>query len=290
MKAIFQGVLVMLFVTTASPPQTPKFEVASIKRCENTSGTGGSRGGGGGGNMTVQTNRIRMECTTVKQVIQWAYYRYPDGKAPAAKVSQKLLNQVIEGSPAWLNSDRYTIEARAEGPQTKEMMWGPMTQALLEDRFKLRLHREARDIPVYALVIAKGGPKLQPAKEKCIPIGQFRPNPNGPGPEDPFPCGAYTLKNGGVETYGSDLQGLAEQFSVHLDRDVVDRTGLTGVFDIHLDLAPSDILMVPPDPNVPNNPLAGIKNALPKLGLALESAKAPETHLVIDHVERPSEN
>jgi uncharacterized protein (TIGR03435 family) len=77
---------------------------------------------------------------------------------------------------------------------------------------------------------------------------------------------------------------------VHLDRDVVDRTNLTGVFDIHLDLAPSDILMVPPDPNVPNNPLAGIKNALPKLGLDLESAKTPETHLVIDHIERPSEN
>jgi len=294
MRSIYQALLVTLFVTTASGLQTPrlKFEVASIKRCDTAPGAGGARGGaGGGGNTAVQTDRVRMECITVKEVIQWAYYRYPEGKPLTVNISQKLLNQPIEGSPDWLGSDRYTIEVKAESPQTREMIRGPMMQALLGDRFKLRIRRETRDIPVYALVIAKGGPKLQPAKEKCISPDQFRPNPNGFSPDDPFPCGAYTLKNGGVETYGSDLQGLARQFSVHLDRDVVDRTGLTGVFDIHLDLAPGDILMgFPPDPNTPANPLAGIKNALPKLGLALESAKAQETYLVIDHVERPAEN
>jgi uncharacterized protein (TIGR03435 family) len=289
--AVFLTAIPLALLAQLPQPERPKFEVASIKQCDAAPNVGGLRGGGGGGNTTVETNRIRMNCITVREVIQWAYLRFPDGKPLQVAPSQWLLNQPFEGSPAWLTSDRYTIEAKSESPQTREMMRGPMMQALLEDRFKLKIRRETRDIPVYAVVVAKGGHKLQPAKEKCISPEEFRPNPNGFSPGDAFPCGAYTLKNGGVETYGSDLAGLARQFSVRLDREVVDRTGLTGVFDIHLDLAPSDILMgFTPDPNTPNNPLAGIKNALPRLGLALEDAKVPAIQLVIDRIERPSEN
>src|SRR6185295_13539405 len=97
----YLGMLVTLFVATASPLQHPKFEVASIKRCDTAPGAGGPRGGGGGGgtgSMTVQRDRTRLECVTVKEVIHWAFYRYPDGQPLTVKVSQKLLNQAIEGS------------------------------------------------------------------------------------------------------------------------------------------------------------------------------------------------
>ncbi len=75
----------------------------------------------------------------------------------------------IEGGPAWLSSDKYTIEAEADGDQTVPMMYGPMTQVLLEERFQLKIHRETREGPVYELTVAKGGARVQPVRQgPCI--------------------------------------------------------------------------------------------------------------------------
>jgi uncharacterized protein (TIGR03435 family) len=89
----------------------------------------------------------------------------------------------ISGGPEWINSDRYTIDAKPEDPQTLEMMNGPMLQALLEERFRLKVHREVREVPVYSLTEAKTGLKLKPFKEgSCTPVDLFRAsNSRAPG-------------------------------------------------------------------------------------------------------------
>jgi uncharacterized protein (TIGR03435 family) len=148
-------------------------------------------------------------------------------------VSDRLRRQEIKGSPGWVNDDRYAIEAKAEGPQSVEMMRGPLMKALLEDRFKLKLHREAREIPVYELTVGKGGAKLHVAWDGgCFVTGQGRPEPSEleSGKLPPI-CGGFS----GDDLNGSTMANLCRQFSVLTDRDVIDKTGTAGVFDMHLE-------------------------------------------------------
>ena len=89
-----------------------------------------------------------------------------------------------------MKSETFTVEAKAESPQTMEMMRGPMLQTLLEDRFKLKVHRVTKQVPIYALVVARGGPKLDATKrDRCTLI------PNGPPapltPDQPPFCGLF---------------------------------------------------------------------------------------------------
>ena len=242
--------VVLSFVTgllaPPSPAQsatTPKFEVASIRTCkaEDIAPAAGTKGGrAGAGRVSGSPGRLSVECRTVASLIRDAYLSYPSGEAwpkpvgsltPVAPVSDRLRGQEVKGSPAWVNADRYTIEAKAEGPQSLEMMRGPMMQALLEDRFKLKLHREIREIPVYELTVDKGGPKLKVTQGgSCIIMDRDHPPP---GPDQPFPriCGGFF----GDDLNGSTMVNLCRQFSVMMDRDVIDKTGITGVFDIHLE-------------------------------------------------------
>ncbi len=165
-----------------------------------------------------------------------------------------------------------------------------MLQALLEDRFKLRVHRETREVSVYALTVAKGGPKLQPFKEdSCIPYDSMRP----PAQDQKVPkfCGAvFTVPraqgtNRAVEGLGSSLDEFSKMLGGFLDRPVISKTRISGVFDFHLEYATDD------GPGAA--PLDGpsIFTAIQEqLGLKLEPTKGPDEFLVIDHVERPSAN
>ena len=293
----------------AQSATTPRFEVASIKPCKavDVAPVAGVKSGrGGAGRVTGSPGRLNAECQTVANLIREAYLSYPKGETwsqpvgsltPVAPVSDRLRHQEIKGSPAWVNSDRYTIEAKAEGPQSLEMMRGPMMQALLEDRFKLKLHRENREIPVYELTVDKGGPKLKTTQDgSCIVIGPDHPPP---GPGEPFPrlCGGFV----GDDLNGSTMANLCRQFSVLTDRDVIDKAGITGVFDFHLESlwensAPADGAAgsnSPPGPPIRPDPadvFVAARTALKKLGLKLEPAKGSGEFLVVDRVEKPSEN
>jgi uncharacterized protein (TIGR03435 family) len=168
-----------------------------------------------------------------------------------------------------------------------------MLQALLEERFKLKLRHDTRDIPVYAMVVAKGGPKLQPTKG-CTALDFSNGPPPPPAPGEHV-CGPFgPSKDGGIATYGQTLAGLCMQFSVALDRDVVDRTGIAGQFDMNLEMSMDDLF--PPDRRddaaapVPSDPLSAFTTAVQKLGLRIEPAKAPAGFIVVEHIERPSEN
>ena len=178
-----------------------------------------------------------------------------------------------------MEKERYTINAKPASAQSFVMMHGPMMQALLEDRFKLKIHRETREVPVYLLTIAKGGAKLHAAKKEN----------QAPSPEGTF------------DMYGATMGDLCTQLALRLDRDVIDRTGIAGIFDIHLEASRGDLALravaggpagdpsTPPLGTDPTGP--SIFAALQQqLGLRLESAKGPVDVLVIDRIERPAAN
>jgi uncharacterized protein (TIGR03435 family) len=274
---------------SAAPP-TAKFEVASIKPCKDSSMDGGRKGGRGGSG-GPSPGRLALPCRSTIDLIRTAYVQFANGKRNLG--GRHIL---IEGGPSWINSERFQIDATAEGAPGQEVIRGPMLQALLEDRFKLKIRRETREVPVYALTVAKGGPKnLQAAKEGgCIPVDfDHPPPPPEPGKPTPWFCGLFGRRPDGVEIHSTTMSNLSEQFSALLDRDVVNKTGIEGLFDIHIELSPEDLSPAPSDPAVPGNPddeSGLIFAAVRKLGLKLESGKGPGQFLVIDHVDRPTEN
>lgn len=206
----------------------------------------------------------------------------------------------ISGGPGWINSDRYDITAKSERStasetapsdprkmtdeqmKTTQEQMRQKLQALLADRFQLALHHETKEQPVYALVVGKSGSKLQEAKEAE---------------------GSRSLRMGRGQLTGTaaPLQMLASALSNQLGRPVIDRTGLTGKFDFKLEWTPDPgqsggtfggtpppgvDAPPPPDPNGPSVFTA----VQEQLGLRLESQKGPVDVLVIDRVEKPSEN
>jgi len=195
-----------------------------------------------------------------------------------------------------------------------EQVMGPMLQSLLEGRCKLRVHRETKELPVYKLTIAKSGLRMRRTNDKsCTPFDRNNiPSEQGPGPS--HYCGV--VKNGlnawlnhpwdGVRISMTGIPGSAEAaglttlLSSRLDRLVIDKTGLTGLFDLHLEWNSQATFEVlaregPRDPNK-LSPSADHRSpsifaaVQEQLGLRLESDRGPVEILVIDHVEKPSEN
>jgi uncharacterized protein (TIGR03435 family) len=259
----------------------PRFEVASIK--PNTSpsvGTGRFRPPVGG--------RLTTENMVLAFLIQMAYDFKP---------------YQVEGGPTWIKSARYDIVAKAEGNASENQM-KLMMQSLLEDRFKLKVHRETRQFPVYELTVAKGGLKHQKAEaDTCVAFDPSRPPPPPPPGQAPFiPCGRVIFMIGGsfVRINGAKVSTaeLAERLAFLLGRNVIDRTGFTGTLEVHLQAAMDDSLAGVPLFTPGGGPTPAADSADPtiftalteQLGLKLESTKGPVDVLVIDHVERPTEN
>src|ERR1700677_4019842 len=141
LRKLVGGALAIVMGLAQSQTKTtlqPKFEVASVKR-SNGCQDGGGRGGDGGGGGSWSPGRLSLECRSLMNLVQIAYVEFADGKrrSPDRGVP-------IEGGPSWINSDRYDIDAKADDAPGREMMSGPMMQALLEDRFKLKMRREIR--------------------------------------------------------------------------------------------------------------------------------------------------
>ncbi len=281
----------------ASPSPTaaiPKWEVVSIKLCAPGTLPSGAAASAG---------RLTQSCMSVMALINQSYVMYSDGNLhmPGPRLVP------IERGPEWIKSDSYRIEAKAEGTPRQEMMQGPMLQALLEDRFKLKIRSEFRQVPVYALTVAKGGPKLQAAQEgSCRPLKLLTsPTPAVPG-QQLLPCKMGIFTKGAYSALGVTMAEFGVALSSRLDRDVIDRTGIQGVFDIRVPLPGFDETLglsapAPPPgarvgPSVPANPpdslgfLPAAETVAQKLGLKLDSADGPGRFLVIDHVERPSDN
>jgi uncharacterized protein (TIGR03435 family) len=196
-----------------------------------------------------------------------------------------LTPQAISGGPAWIESDRYDILAGTPGevrPNLDEQM--SMLRNLLAERFKLTFHREQKELSLYALVVAKGGSKL---KEST-------------GPPDALPetvSVVYPESGGGVRIVLPVRNATMAQFAsimnrAILDRPVVDQTGLSGRYDFDLEWTPDETQFGGNVPTgTPEHPKPDLFAALQQqLGLRLEATKGPIEALVIDRVERPSEN
>ena len=208
--------------------------------------------------------------------------------------------------PKWVATDSFTIHARQASNPTKDQM-RLMMQSLLADRFKLTVHFETQKVPALALTLAKPGktgPSLRPHAEgpSCdVPVPSSARGPSASNSEVfPLECNVYGLsgradhtllagsRNTTMELIAASLSSLPDG----LERPVVDRTGLTGKYDFTIEWTPES-----------NGSAASAAGVLPapqgttfleavkeQLGLKLESTKAPLKVLVIDHVERPSEN
>jgi uncharacterized protein (TIGR03435 family) len=238
---------------TAAPPQ---FEVATVKPSDPA-------------NCCARTwnrdaRRFFTQNTSLKWLIRWAY---------------GLNDKQIVGGPAWLDVDRFDVTGQIEGAKSPtDPEWRVAMQKLLADRFQLQFHHDSRDMPAFVLTVVRGGEKLTKSdpekdKEPVISIG------GNVGQTMHAFARDVTLA-----VFLGDLQRIA------LDRPVVDRTGLTGTFDIDLNFTreePEGLGMT----ELPDNAAPNLIMALQQqLGLKLERVKAPVGVLVIDRAEPPSAN
>jgi uncharacterized protein (TIGR03435 family) len=280
----------------ARPAGTPKWEVVSIRPCVLPVQAGNRGGGPRGSNSPILSpGRMTLNCQSIAGLIATAYLLFAKGQSqPFYSVGGS--GTTIEGGPSWARSDLYTITAKAEGTPGNAMMQGPMLQMLLEDRFKLRIRFETREISVYELTVANSGSRLQPFKEgSCVPLDAARENF---APPPPLAGGRYCASeifpkgpNLQMEAEGASVEEFAKAFlsAPLVDRRIINKTGLKGLFTFQLEIgrpSPGADAGAPSEPAGPS-----IFTALQEqLGLKLEPAKGPAEFLVIDSVERPSEN
>lgn len=254
--------------------QPPKFEVATIKLAP-----------AGAYGMFVRFDpggRVSLTNMTLKGMIGFAWNLQPFQ---------------VSGGPPWIDSTRYVVAAKPDGsPKSSEIP--AMVQALLAERFQLAVHHGTQELPIYAVVLArkdgKLGPRLTQTKEgSCTIFDPSKPRPQ-PGAPRPRFCGTSGVSPNRLTAIGIPIANLAPMLQMVLDRTVIDKTGLTGNFDLTMEWSPDETqaLQGPPDaPKPPPSDSAGpsIFTAIQEqLGLKLESEKGPVDVLIIDRAERPS--
>ncbi len=271
--------LTLAVAAIAQTDPRPEFEVASIKPSAP-----------GGRGMFIRNSpggRINVTNMTLKELIVVAYRIQPFQ---------------ISGGPSWFDSARYDISAKAEtAPKEGELPL--LLQSLLADRFQLVVERGTKELPIYALVMArkdgKFGPGLTEAKEGgCTPFDPAKPPPPPqPGQPPELRCGNMMMQPRALHAVSIPIANLIPMLSRFLGRSIVDKTGLTGKYDINLEWTPDETqlaqLQLPPDvklpPFDPNGP--SIFTAVQEqLGLKLESQKGPVEIFVVTRAEKPSEN
>jgi uncharacterized protein (TIGR03435 family) len=271
----------------------PAFEVATIKR--NASAQDAATGRRGvaykpGGRIIATNAPLRL-------LIQFAYAAHD---SPYQGHSDPLGASQVIGGPAWIDSDGYDIEAKPESNTDQKHAW-LMLQTLLADRFRLTLHRETRELPVYNLTAKKSGLKLPPAKDiTCLSFPPGTTPQPMPGTSD---CGYAPLFLSStelrIEGRRLHIADLVRDLARALGQPVLDKTGFTGEFDIDLNYTDEDVMKSPssaaPDDAGGNRLPAGpnlsiVFAAMDQLGLKLQPAKGSVEVLLIDHAERPTPN
>jgi uncharacterized protein (TIGR03435 family) len=284
LKIVLLSASAITAIVLTAPAQSSRlqFEVASIK--PNLS----LQPGGGGG---PRGDRFAMRNANVAGLIQYAFR--PTGG--------QLFSQQIIGGPEWIRTDRYDIEAKMSGsvPSVTSEQIRAMVQSLLEDRYQMKWHRETHELPVYDLVVAKGGVKMRRSADQS-PIHSNQADlifDSLAARATPLPRGAIRLAAGSdrsalvgnavpVSSIVTLLQGQA-------DRIVFEKTGITGLFDF--DIEYSNEVAAPRAANDESSsqasqPAPSLFTALRELGLRLEPSKAPLPVIVIDSLQHPTEN
>ena len=284
------GVLASVAAFGQTLPARPEFEVASIRPSAPIAGRQINAG--------VHIDGARVSCAylALKDYIRMAY---------------RVKDYQISG-PDWLASERFDIAATLPAGAAREQV-ADMVQALLADRFRMTVHRDTKDLPVYGLVPAKGGLKMKESAPGSEPesgdAGKGAVNvtaSGGPaGTSVNLGKGSYfTVGNNRLEAKKLTMAALAEMLARFADRPVVDMTELKGNYDFTLEFTPEDFrammirsavaagVMLPPEAMRALEASGdSLFTALQTLGLKLEPRKAPLEVLVIDHIERaPTDN
>jgi uncharacterized protein (TIGR03435 family) len=274
-QLVFAEILVTLFAAQGRAQSItaarPEFEAATVKPSQS----------GGKAGIRATPGRLVLESLPLRVLITVAY---------------KIRPSLISGGPSWLDSTLFDIQGKADSPLGADPMF-LMLQTLLENRFQLKYHREIKEGPVYELTIAKGDHRLKPPT--CIPYDPNHLPPQTIAAETPVRyCGRIGLGGDGthrtldaegvgmVDSAGLVMQSLTGQLANLLDRPVIDKTGLTGTFDFHLEWTP-DQTTAPSDDSAGPSIFTALQQ---QLGLKLEAARGPVEFLVIDRVEKPSGN
>jgi uncharacterized protein (TIGR03435 family) len=284
-----------LAIVAAQEPSAPVDYVASVKR--NTTG---------GGLIRIVPGNISITGMPAGFMVRLAY---------------GLQDFQMVGGPGWLFSDRFDVEAKVEGPLSQG---GPtflqtVLRQLLADRFNLRTHKDTRELPIFALVLARSdgrlGPNLTRSSDECVAMmtaggrGRGGPPPNGRGGppaggppalnfDGPAPCGGRMGGIGRIRAGGSTIEQFAAGLlSERAQRVVIDKTGLTGYYDIVLNYTPTpdQLLQGPPPPGAPPPQIDPDGPSLftaiqEQLGLKLQDQRGPVEILVIDSINQPTEN
>ncbi|HZI50693.1 MAG TPA: TIGR03435 family protein [Terriglobia bacterium] len=282
-------------------PAADKWESISIQACGSRNTQAGVRGGAVGSS----PGELRVTCMPLRYLLEMAYVKWlePDAIRPRWFYP-------ISGGPSWVDTELWTIRARANGQQDHQTLGGPMLQTLLEDRFKLKMQREVIEEQVYELLDV--GFKPQPLKEGECAAREAKKHAALSGITDleerlraalltpgMFPCGAQAIgapSDGSpappgtrtVNVHGGSLDLLIRNLS--LDRIVLDRTGIKGIFDMRLTYSVVTSPMREPKPLPPGVVPGGdsIFTAMEQqLGLRLLPVKGPRIYYTIQQVERP---
>jgi len=266
----------LVVVNGQTPPKPHAFEVASIK--ENVSG---------GDNASVRAQpggRVSVSNNSLRNIIRNAY---------------NVQNYQIVGGPEWINTVRWDITAKApdDAPPQELLL---MLRTLLADRFKLVIRNESREMPIYALILARAdgrlGSQLRVSNVDCAAIfaaakttGQVPPPTTNGRPT----CGTRTTR-GNMTTTGVAMSDLARNLAPFAGRPVVDKTGLSGAFDLDLtwtpEQGPSASEGTQP-PAAPSTDGVSLFTAVQEqLGLKLDAQRGPVDVVVIESAERPVED
>lgn len=280
LSLVVAGVMMVAAPGVLGQGSAPSFDVATVRLSSPTNPVTGFP--------SILAGRFTASNVTVESLIGFAYdipWSLNSSRVVFIPRSPNLL-----GGPGWVSSDRYDISAKADdsfaegwnklSPKQQTELLRGMVKSLLADRFKLQMRHETREVPVYALVVAKGGPKLTPtAPEPVVAV-----DPEAPPPPYDSPCrlGAGLITCHGMTV--SDLTGMLWTEQEIGSRKVLDKTGLEGKYDFTLKWTSED-QGASGDSSGPS-----IFTAVQELGLRLESTKALLEVLVIDRIERPSEN
>ncbi len=239
-----------------APDADPAYEVVTIKPSDPKDG---------GRGFQTRGRHIRAANETVDDMISFAWGIH--------------VKQIVGGQP-WMSTDHYFVDGVPDAPGEPNLtQLRSMIKKVLADRFGLKVHDEQRELSVYALTVAKGGPKLTRS------LGP----PNGP-PNDNFSTSAYMRET------NTTMGEFAKAMQYVLDRPVVDRTSLEGRWDFLLKWTPDESQFtamgykIPPPTYNPNAPPGLFSAIQEQIGLKLEAVKAPAQVLVVDGVERPTEN
>ena len=242
-------------------PPLPVYDVVSIKLNHSLSGRVSSN---------MDDTSYRAVNVTLKHLLVNAY---------------GIREGLISGLPGWADSPRYDITAKVTDPDVKTLrslsrdQQQAMLAAVLVNRFHLQTHVELKTLPVYELVIAKDGPSLAVSAV-----------PQDPANPDRVGLGKFDIHNGDMTATGATMSDLVGNLSYTLDRTVIDKTGLTGRYDFHLQWTPDSASGVAADNSAPDAPPNIFTAIQLQLGLKLQPAKGPVPTLIVDHVEQPTEN